>query len=220
MFTGLIEGIGKIKSITKIGMDMNITVMPLFDMADSKIGDSVSVDGVCLTVTAVKDKTLSMYASEETVFRSTMGRLRLGDEVNLERALSLAGRLGGHMVSGHVDGVGRIVRKEQIQRSWMMRINIDKDMSRYVIQKGSIAVDGISMTVNSCKDDFFEVNIIPETAIVTTILKKNVGDIVNIETDLIAKYVEKFIKRDKESGKDTASGHIDKEMLERYGFGE
>jgi riboflavin synthase len=220
MFTGLIEGIGKIKSIKKIGMDMNLTVMPLFDMADSKIGDSVSVDGVCLTITALKDKTLSMYASEETVFRSTMGRLRLGDEVNLERALSLAGRLGGHMVSGHVDGVGRIVRKEQIQRSWMMRINIDKDMSRYVIQKGSIAVDGISMTVNSCKDDFFEVNIIPETAIVTTILKKNVGDIVNIETDLIAKYVEKFIKRDKESGKDTASGHIDKEMLERYGFGE
>jgi riboflavin synthase len=220
MFTGLIEGIGKIKSIKKIGMDMNLTVMPLFDMADSKIGDSVSVDGVCLTITALKDKTLSMYASEETVSRSTIGWLKQGDEVNLERALSLAGRLGGHMVSGHVDGVGRIVRKEQIQRSWMMRINIDKDMSRYVIQKGSIAVDGISMTVNSCKDDFFEVNIIPETAIVTTILKKNVGDIVNIETDLIAKYVEKFIKRDKESGKDTASGHIDKEMLERYGFGE
>lgn len=122
------------------------------------------------------------------------------------------------MVSGHVDGVGRIIRKEQVQRSWLMRINIDKGMSRYVIEKGSIAVDGISLTVNSCKDDFFEVNIIPETAIITTILKKNVGDQVNIETDLIAKYVEKFFKRDKESGKNTASGHISKEMLERYGF--
>jgi riboflavin synthase len=218
MFTGLIEGIGRIKSVTKTGREMNLTIMPLFDMADSKIGDSISVDGVCLTITAFKDKILSMYASEETVSRSTMGRLREGDEVNLERALSFAGRLGGHMVSGHVDGVGRIIRKEQVQRSWLMRINIDKDMSRYVIEKGSIAVDGISLTVNSCKDDFFEVNIIPETAIITTILKKNVGDQVNIETDLIAKYVEKFFKRDKESGKNTASGNISKEMLERYGF--
>jgi riboflavin synthase len=218
MFTGLIEGIGRIKSVTKTGREMNLTIMPLFDMADSKIGDSISVDGVCLTITAFKDKILSMYASEETVSRSTMGRLREGDEVNLERALSFAGRLGGHMVSGHVDGVGRIIRKEQVQRSWLMRINIDKDMSRYVIEKGSIAVDGISLTVNSCKDDFFEVNIIPETAIITTILKKNVGDQVNIETDLIAKYVEKFFKSDKESGKNTASGNISKEMLERYGF--
>lgn len=218
MFTGLIEGIGRIKSVTKTGREMNLTIMPLFDMADSKIGDSISVDGVCLTIAAFKDKILSMYASEETVSRSTMGRLREGDEVNLERALSLAGRLGGHMVSGHVDGVGRIIRKEQVQRSWLMRINIDKGMSRYVIEKGSIAVDGISLTVNSCKDDFFEVNIIPETAIITTILKKNVGDQVNIETDLIAKYVEKFFKSDKESGKNTASGNISKEMLERYGF--
>jgi riboflavin synthase len=218
MFTGLIEGIGRIKSVTKTGREMNLTIMPLFDMADSKIGDSISVDGICLTITAFKDKILSMYASEETVSRSTMGRLREGDEVNLERALSFAGRLGGHMVSGHVDGVGRIIRKEQVQRSWLMRINIDKDMSRYVIEKGSIAVDGISLTVNSCKDDFFEVNIIPETAIITTILKKNVGDQVNIETDLIAKYVEKFFKSDKESGKNTASGNISKEMLERYGF--
>ncbi|OGP97393.1 MAG: riboflavin synthase subunit alpha [Deltaproteobacteria bacterium RBG_19FT_COMBO_46_9] len=220
MFTGLIEGIGKIQSVTKTGRDMNLTIVPLFDMADSKIGDSISVDGVCLTITAIKDKVLSMYASEETVSRSTMGRLRQGDEVNLERALSLSGRLGGHMVSGHVDGVGRIIRKEQVQRSWLIKINIDKGMSRYVIEKGSIAVDGISLTVNTCKDDFFEVNIIPETAIITTILKKNIGDPVNIEMDLIAKYVEKFFMRDRESVKDTASGHISKEMLERYGFGE
>ena len=168
MFTGLIEGIGKIQSVTKTGRDMNLTIVPLFDMADSKIGDSISVDGVCLTITAIKDKVLSMYASEETVSRSTMGRLRQGDEVNLERALSLSG-LGGHMVSGHVDGVGRIIRKEQVQRSWLIKINIDKGMSRYVIEKGSIAVDGISLTVNTCKDDFFEVNIIPETAIITAI---------------------------------------------------
>lgn len=220
MFTGLIEGIGKINSVTKTGRDMNLTIMPLFDMADSKTGDSLSVDGVCLTITDMKDRILSMYASEETVSRSTMGRLRQGDQVNLERALSLAARLGGHMVSGHVDGVGRIIRKEQVQKSWVIRISIDRGMSRYVIEKGSIAVDGISLTVNSCKDDLFDVNIIPETAIITTILNKNAGDPVNIETDLIAKYVEKFLKGDNRPGKDSAPGNIDKEMLKRYGFGE
>jgi riboflavin synthase len=119
-----------------------------------------------------------------------------------------------------VDGVGSILQKEQAQRSWLIRVGIDEGMSRYVIEKGSIAVDGISLTVNRCKDDFFEVNIIPETAMATTILKKKVGDLVNIETDLIAKYVEKFIKKDKRSERDAASGHIDKEMLERFGFGD
>jgi riboflavin synthase len=220
MFTGLVEGIGKIKSVTKTGRDMNLTIMPPFDIADCRIGDSVSVDGVCLTITSIKEGTLGMYASEETISRSAMGRLRQGDEVNIERALSLAGRLGGHMVLGHVDGVGRILQKEQVQRSWLIRVGIDEGMSRYVIEKGSIAVDGISLTVNRCNDDFFEVNIIPETAMATTILKKKVGDRVNIETDLIAKYVEKFVKKDKRSERDAASGHIDKEMLERFGFGD
>jgi riboflavin synthase len=220
MFTGLVEGIGKIKSVTKTGRDMNLTIMPPFDIADCRIGDSVSVDGVCLTITSIKEGILGMYASEETISRSAMGRLRQGDEVNIERALSLAGRLGGHMVLGHVDGVGRILQKEQVQRSWLIRVGIDEGMSRYVIEKGSIAVDGISLTVNRCKDDFFEVNIIPETAMATTILKKKVGDRVNIETDLIAKYVEKFVKKDKRSERDAASGHIDKEMLERFGFGD
>ena len=219
MFTGLVEGIGKIKTVTKTGRDMNIIIMPLFDMADCRTGDSISVDGVCLTVTAIKEKMLSMYASEETISRSTLGRLKQGDEVNLERALSLAGRLGGHMVSGHVDGVGKILQKEQVQRSWLLRVGIDEDMSRYTIEKGSIALDGISLTINHCQDNFFEVNIIPETATRTTILKKKVGAQVNIETDLIAKYVEKFIKSKSISEKDAVSGPIDREMLERFGFG-
>jgi len=220
MFTGLVEGIGKIKAVTKTGRDMNIIIMPLFDMADCRIGDSISVDGVCLTVTAIKEKMLSMYASEETIFRSTLGRLKQGGEVNLERALSLAGRLGGHMVSGHVDGVGKILRKEQVQRSWILRVEIDEDMSRYTIEKGSIALDGISLTINHCQGNFFEVNIIPETATRTTILKKKVGDQVNIETDLMAKYVEKFIKSKSISEKDGASGPIDRKMLEKFGFGD
>jgi len=220
MFTGLIEGIGRIKGASKTGRDMNLFITPLFDMTGCSKGDSISVNGVCLTITEIKDDSLSMYASEETITRSTLGGLKRGDEVNLERALSLADRLDGHMVSGHVDGVGKILRKEQIQRSWLMRVGIDEGLARYTIEKGSIAIDGISLTINRCQDNFFEVNIIPETAEVTTILKKKVGDSVNIETDLIAKYVEKFIRKERISEKKAASGSINNEMLERFGFSD
>ena len=220
MFTGLIEGTGKIKRATKTGRDMNLIIIPFFDMQDCRVGDSISVDGVCLTVTDIKDSALSMYASAETISRSTLGRLRQGDEVNLERALSLAGRLDGHMVSGHIDGIGVISRKEQIERSWLIRIDIDPGLARYTIEKGSIAIDGISLTINRCQDTFFEVNIIPETATATTILKKGVGDRVNIETDLIAKYVEKFIRKERISEKEGASGTIDREMLKKFGFSD
>jgi len=220
MFTGLIEGIGKIRDITLPGGDMRLSIMPLFDMSDCSIGESVSVNGVCLTVTDIQDKTVDMDVSGETISRSTMGGLRQGDEVNLERAVTLADRLGGHLVSGHVDGIGRILKKEQAQRSWLIRIGIDEDVAKYTIAKGSVAVDGISLTINRCHDTFFEVNIIPETARETTILKKKKGDLVNIETDLIAKYVEKFIKKERISGKDEASSSIDLEMLSKYGFGD
>jgi riboflavin synthase len=220
MFTGLVEGTGKIKSLTGTGRDMNLSIIPLFDMEGCRTGDSVSVDGVCLTVTKIKDGVLDMYASAETVSRSTFSTLKQGDEVNLERALSLAGRLDGHMVFGHIDGVGIISRKEQAGRSWLLRIDIDQGLARYTIEKGSIAVDGISLTINRCQDTFFEVNIIPETAASTTLLKKRVGDRVNIETDLIAKYVEKFIKKEGISEKEGASTAIDSEMLKKFGFSD
>ena len=220
MFPGLIEGMGKVKSATLSGGDMNLSIMPLFDMSDCREGDSLSVNGVCLTVTGIKERVVSMYASGETVSRSTIGSLKQGDEVNLERALRFSDRLGGHMVSGHVDGMGRIIRKEQVRGSWFIRIEIHEALARYAVEKGSIAVDGISLTINRCQDDFFEVNIIPETAIATTIVKKKAGDLVNIETDLIAKYVEKFLKRERISEEDAASSSIDREMLERYGFGD
>ncbi|MFC1869509.1 riboflavin synthase [Thermodesulfobacteriota bacterium] len=220
MFTGLVEGIGTIKAATFTGKDMKLSIMPFFGMPDCRTGDSISVNGVCLTVTGIKDGLLSMYVSEETISVSTIGRLRQGDEVNLERALRLGDRLGGHMVSGHVDGTGRLLRMDKVQRSWLLRIGVDEGLARYTIEKGSVAVDGISLTINRCQDTFFEVNIIPETAEVTTILKKKVGDPVNIETDLIAKYVEKFIIKERISEKDTASSSIDREMLKKYGFGD
>ncbi len=220
MFTGLIEGRGKIRYITKTGKDLNLTITPLFDVTDCRQGDSICVDGVCLTVTSIKGGMLSMYASEETVSLSTLGGLKRGDEVNMEKAMTLSARLGGHMVSGHVDGVGIILRKEQVQKSWVIRVGVDEGISRYTIEKGSIAVDGISLTINLCEDKFFEVNIIPETASTTTILKKNVGDPVNIETDLIAKYIEKLMEKDSKSGKDESRSTIDMEMLEKFGFAD
>ena len=220
MFTGLVEGIGKIKDIIISGGDMRLAIMPLFAMDDCSIGDSVAVNGTCLTVTGFSKGLISMDVSQETVSRSTIGNLGRGDEVNLERALRLSDRLGGHLVAGHVDGVGTVLKKDKVQRSIVIRIGINEVLARHIIEKGSIAVDGISLTINHCQEDFFEVNIIPETSRSTTILNKNTGDLVNIETDLIAKYIEKFIKTDDASAGDEASSSIDKEMLIKYGFGE
>jgi riboflavin synthase len=219
MFTGLVEGLGTVKEISPVGGDVSLTIAPLFDMSDIRIGDSISVSGACLTVTGIEKTTFSVDVSAETISRSTVGKLRKGDFVNLERALRFTDRLGGHLVSGHVDGVGKISTIEQAQRSWRLRIGIDKDLAKYTIEKGSIAVDGISLTINRCNDAYFEVNIIPQTAKETTILNKKVGDPVNIETDMIGKYVEKFFSREKESQAEGSTG-IDKEMLMKYGFGE
>jgi riboflavin synthase len=219
MFTGLIESVGTVRVIRRTGKDLSITIEPGRPLKDCGIGDSVSVDGVCLTVTRISEGVLSMDVSAETLSRSTLHLVRQGDKVNLERALRLSDRLGGHLVSGHVDGIGKILEKARSQRSWLVRIGIDSNLFRYTIEKGSIAVDGISLTINRCDAGYFEVNIIPQTSAETTLLAKKVGDPVNIETDLIGKYVEKFVSDARPAGEKEKPA-IDLEMLISKGFGD
>ncbi len=219
MFTGLIEGVGKVSGIRHSRNDMKLSILPPFDTADCRLGESISVNGVCLTVTEIREGSLSMDVSGETLSRSTLRLLRGGDAVNLERALRLTDRLGGHLVLGHVDGIGTIVGKNASGRSWVVRIRVEEALSRYIIEKGSIAVDGVSLTINACENDSFEVNIIPQTGVATTLLEKTVGAPVNIETDLIGKYVEKlfFRKGPLTRGQKDASG-INLETLVKQGF--
>ena len=161
-----------------------------------------------------------MDVSGETLSRSTLKFLKHGDEVNLERALRLTDRLGGHLVSGHIDGIGKIIKREHNQRYWQFNIEVDESISWYIVEKGSIAVDGISLTVNSFDKNIFDVNIIPQSGTLTTILQKKIGEFVNIETDLIGKYIEKFLSKETADKGNKKSAGIAMELLKRHGFGD
>jgi riboflavin synthase len=220
MFTGLIEGTGKIKSAAMKGHDLTLSIIPQFDISASRPGDSIAVNGLCLTITGIKGAFFTVYASRETLSRSTLDSSAPGDLVNLERALKFSDRLDGHIVSGHVDGVGKLLQKFKSGESVILKIETEENLARYIVEKGSIAVDGISLTINRCQDNFFEVNIIPETAMKTNIGERKAGDRVNIETDMIAKYVEKFISQERLSLNHGDSSSINREMLEKHGFGD
>jgi riboflavin synthase len=214
MFSGIVEGIGIIREIGKVGESARIAVQPHFDMEETRKGESISVNGVCLTLVDTSKDLLAFDISPETILRTTFSILKVGHKVNLERSLRLSDRLGGHLVMGHIDGVGKILEKDILQDSTRMKIGVTKHIGRYLVEKGSIAVDGISLTINSCTASDFSVTIIPYTAEHTTIGMKKVGDSVNIEVDLIGKYVERLLKGYIPSEKED----INTDFLSRHGF--
>ena len=223
MFTGITAALGYVRRLMRRGEDAVLEIESSLDLDDVRVGDSMAVSGACLTVTAKAGRIFATDVSAETLSRTTFRNLAAGDRVNLEKALRVGDRLGGHIVLGHVDGVGRIVEKTPRSGSLVLGFEIDPGLGRYAVAKGSITVDGISLTVNRCEKTRFYVNIIPHTTTATTLGLKKVADEVNIETDIIARYLEKLISTEKEPDGATgavggSSGGIDLEMLARYGF--
>ncbi len=209
MFPGIIQDAGVIRKLTRKGVDALLEVQTALSLEDVKIGDSISVSGACLTVTVLGKQGFTFDVSAETLSKTTLGKLKAGDRVNLEMALRMSDFLGGHLVLGHVDCVGQIVEKTARAGSIVFGITVDSALSKYVVAKGSIAVDGISLTVNSCEGSRFYVNIIPHTAEMTTLAGKKAGDSVNIETDILGKYVEKLLNPGK---------GVDMDFLREHGF--
>ncbi|MBA3722935.1 MAG: riboflavin synthase [Parachlamydiaceae bacterium] len=194
MFTGLIEELGQIQSIQKNNQGIRFQIGAALILEDAKIGDSISVNGCCLTITDLKEKKFYCDAVPETIEKTNFSKLQIGDKVNLERSVKLQDRLGGHLVQGHVDNVGQIIEKKALKDgSWWVTISAPSSILRYVILKGSITVDGVSLTITERSDTFFSFAMIPHTAQVTNLGLKNVGDLVNLECDMIAKYVEHLL---------------------------
>ena len=216
MFTGLVEEIGIISSIKKGSDSSEITIDSLKVIKDLNIGDSISTNGICLTVTRFTLKNFTVDIMSETLRVSSLSELNLGNKVNLERALRLGDRLGGHMVSGHIDGVGNIVDFKSEDNATVVTISASYDLLRYIIYKGSIAIDGVSLTVFYVDDNVFKISIIPHTSSVTTLLDKKVGDKVNLECDMIGKYVEKLLLSNNRN--DSSKNDISINFLNDNGF--
>ncbi len=199
MFTGIIEERGKIKQVSSSGGNLRLKISAPQVLTNLKVSDSININGVCQTVIDARSGFFIVEAVEETLRRTTLGQLKSGDAVNLERALRASDRLGGHLVSGHVDFVGRIKSIVQREQSQIFELEFPKDHQSHFVEKGSVAVDGISLTVVEVLKDSFTVSVIPFTISETTLGMKKMGDTVNIETDMIGKYVQRFLslKKDK-----------------------
>lgn len=194
MFTGIVESIGTLTAITPKGEDVSIQVeVGSLDMSDVKLGDSIATNGVCLTVVALTERSYAADLSLETLNKSSFAHAQVGDRVNLEKAMLPTTRFGGHIVSGHVDGVGEIIERAQVGRAIEFWIALPEDICRYVAEKGSITVDGISLTVNALRHNAFKLTIIPHTSSETTIHAFRVGRQVNLEVDVMARYLERLL---------------------------
>jgi riboflavin synthase len=215
MFTGIVKAVGSVRGLVPRGGDLRLRLHAGgLDLAAAQIGDSIAVNGVCLTAVELDVDGFAADVSRETLNHTTLGALVDGSRVNLEPALTLATPLGGHLVSGHVDGLGRMVSMQEDARSWRMGIEVPPELARYVARKGSICLDGISLTVNEVRGARFGVNIVPHTLEATNLGDRRPGDSLNVEVDIVARYLERLLS---EGGGQTG---ITPALLEEYGFAE
>ncbi|MFB4197122.1 riboflavin synthase [Streptomyces carpaticus] len=194
MFTGIVEELGEVTAVETLGDSARLRLRGPLVSEGAALGDSIAVNGVCLTVTGTEDGAFTADVMAETLRRSSLGALTTGSRVNLERPLALGGRLGGHLVQGHVDGTGTVLAREPAEHWELVTVSLPADLARYVVDKGSITVDGVSLTVVEAGEDRFTVSLIPTTLALTTLGIKQPGDPVNLEVDVIAKYVERMVR--------------------------
>ncbi|KPH75158.1 riboflavin synthase [Oceanobacillus caeni] len=216
MFTGIIEEIGTVKKIQKVSdQAVTMTISSSKILEDVGLGDSISVNGICLTVTHFTSDYFEVDAMPETIKATSLNSLKKGSSVNLERAMAANGRFGGHFVSGHIDATGKIVKKKKEQNAIYYDIEIPNDLTKYILPKGSITVDGTSLTIFGIQKSIFTISLIPHTAKETILGEKEEGDIVNIECDMLAKYVQKMLQNDDHEQK---VNRISKDFLQQNGF--
>ena len=215
MFTGIVEEIGTVNSIKRGARECVYTFAAEKILSDMNIGDSIAVNGLCLTVTAFGDGWFSADVMNESLRRSNLGDLQKGGKVNLERAMAANGRFGGHIVAGHVDGMGKVMRIEQDDNAVWYTVQAAESVMKYIVEKGSIAIDGISLTVAKVETAYFSISAIPHTVRETTLKERRIGDAVNLETDIIGKYVEKLLCPKAVS---QPNGGLTREFLAKYGY--
>ena len=217
IFTGIIEELGVVKSIAINGASGCITIKAKKVLEGTQLGDSIAENGTCLTVTSINSDGFSADVMAETVKRTSLSQVGKGDLVNLERAMILNGRFGGHIVSGHIDGTGTITKYTKEENAIWVTIKAPDEILDLIVEKGSICIDGISLTVATVSDQDFQVSIIPHTAKETTLIHKKVGSLVNLENDIVGKYIKKLMENNQEEQAKKASG-LTMEMLEEYGL--
>ena len=218
MFTGIIEGVGRLIAKRTVGGGLAFDIEAGFDLTDPEEGESIAVSGVCLTAYNIRGRRFSVDVSPETLSRTRLGSLSQGNSVNLERALKLSDRLGGHLVSGHVDTMAAVKSRKELGDYSLFTFSLSDLLGRYVIEKGSITIDGVSLTVNSCGPGFFSVSIIPHTLKVTSLDELQVGSRVNIEVDIIGKYIEKLVLSPQQDGGKIVNEDISTGYLAKHGF--
>ena len=217
MFTGIIEALGTIRHIRQSAGDQRLTIASgALDLSDVQLGDSIATNGACLTVTALGPQEFSADVSVETLRHTTLGKLGIGAAVNLEKAMAANGRFGGHMVSGHVDGVGEVVSRENVGRAMLLRVRCPDELTKYIARKGSITVDGVSLTVNAIDGSEFDLMIIPHSQAKTILPQYRVGTSVNLEVDLVARYLERLLPG--ESAITGGDSSITPAFLAQHGF--